>query len=203
MFTGIVDHCGQITSLEKSSGAIHFFVQSKFEDVVEGESIAIDGVCLTAISPESRGFWCDVSPETIKTTLVDTYAVGTSVNLERALTLSDRLGGYLLAGHVEQRAVVGEINQSGEFFEMLFTQIQSAAMGYLLKKGNVAVNGVSLTINEVTPKEGHFKVMIIPHTLERTNLGKVSVGSLVNIEFDYVTKVIVAEVNRRADLGRE
>jgi riboflavin synthase len=196
MFTGIVDHCGTLLEVEGNANtSLHIHVASKFDQLIEGESIAVDGVCLTVVSPTVDGhFRCDISPETLSLTLAGSYKKGTSVNLERALRVSDRLGGYILTGHVEQRAEVSRRKTEKDFVELEISGVLKDHEPYLIKKGNVVVNGVSLTINEVIPQG--FRVCLIPHTLERTNLNELGKASPVNLEFDYTTKVIVNQVNR-------
>jgi len=191
MFTGIIDHCGVITNIVKQNNHSQMTIKTQFNDLVLGESIAIDGICLTVTHITPEGFTCDVSPETLRLTTSQHFAVGREVNLERALRVGDRLGGHWVLGHVDQIALVKQIQPQQEFVEMTFNGLSSEAMSYILKKGSIAVNGVSLTINEVLT-DG-FKVMLIPHTLERTNLRGLQSGMPVNIEFDWMARIIVKQ----------
>lgn len=199
MFTGIVDHCGVLTRVENKSLGLQLEVTTQFEDLTEGESISVDGICLTAVSPKDGKFLCDLSIETLDKTIAQTYKVGQRVNLERALRLQDRLGGYLLTGHIEQTATVARRQDLGDCVDFLFRGIYPHFMRYLLPKGNICVQGVSLTVNSLDEgPEGAFHCLIIPHTLARTNLRDLKEGSQVNIEFDWITKVLTHQAERFA-----
>lgn len=191
MFTGIIDHCGIITSIVKKDNHLQISIKTNFTDLVLGESIAIDGICLTVTQITEEGFTCDISPETLKLTTSQHFAVGNEVNLERALRVGDRLGGHWVLGHIDQVAFVKIIQPNQEFVEITFNGLSLEAMSYILKKGSIAVNGVSLTINEAL--QDGFKVMLIPHTLERTNLHSLQFGMPVNIEFDWMARIIVKQ----------
>jgi len=188
MFTGIVDHCGEILSVERKPDRAKVWFQCQFNNLQLGESIAIDGGCLTVVETKPNAFACEISPETMRLTISQNYQEGQRVNLERALQVSDRLGGHLVSGHVDQLIVVDSLQPQNEFLEMRFKDVDSNNHSYLVQKGSVTVNGVSLTVNEVTPNG--FAVMLIPHTLERTNLHTLTVGQHVNVEFDLVAKMI-------------
>lgn len=195
MFTGIIDHCGvikEIKTLEKSS---RVFIESQFNDLQEGESIAVDGICLTVVQPQGNTFYCDISNETLRLTTAANFHIHQKINLERALRLSDRLGGHWVTGHVDQTAQVNKISRRQEFIELDIQLSSPADQIYLFKKGSIAVNGVSLTINELTP-EG-FQLMLIPHTLARTNLDDLKKDDQVNLEFDAMVKIIIEMSNRR------
>lgn len=192
MFTGIIDHCGVIANIEQGNRSQVVWIESQFDDLTAGESIAVDGICLTVVTPEAKRFRCDISPETWQLTNAKQFVKGKLVNLERALRISDRLGGHFVTGHVDCTAYLTHKQYQQEFLEMRLQGIPTVNMRYLIKKGSVAVNGVSLTINE-TLVDG-FAVMLIPHTLERTNLGQLTIQDQVNIEFDWVAKVIAQQV---------
>jgi riboflavin synthase len=189
MFSGIVDHCGTIVAVEQRQGALYARIKTNFEHIQEGESIAVDGVCLTALQPNHHEFYCDVSPETMSLTTAKSFAVNRKINLERALCYGDRVGGHLVSGHVDQCASVQNIQERDGFFLMTFKDIVPEYMPYLVKKGSVAINGVSLTINNVFA-DG-FDVMLIPHTLQRTNLGDLRATMQVNLEFDQLVKTTI------------
>lgn len=189
MFTGIVDHCGTITALEKSAQALRVAVTCDFADLTEGESIAVDGCCLTAVQPKAHQFYCDLSPETLRVTIAEKWIVGSKVNLERALCVGDRMGGHWVTGHVDQRGVVKNKFKQQEFVMLEINNVNNENKSFLLKKGSIAVNGVSLTLNEVSANS--FQLMLIPHTLERTNLDQLQIGEAVNLEFDWMARVVV------------
>lgn len=192
MFTGIVDHCGTVIQLEELPKSLRATIECKFIEIEEGESIAVDGCCLTAIEPRDHQFAVDISPETLRLTTAGELKVGGQINLERSLRIGDRMGGHWVMGHVDCRGRVVSHRQHEEFVELSFAGLDGTAMNYVLKKGSIAVNGVSLTINEVLT-DG-FQVMLIPHTLERTNLKNLNEGSWVNLEFDWMIRVIVSQL---------
>lgn len=189
MFSGIVDHCGTIVKIEQRNRALHTLIQTQFNNIEEGESIAVDGICLTAINPNKNQFYCDISPETLALTTAQNFFANRKVNLERALCYGDRVGGHLVSGHIDQLAFVKSIQPQNEFVTMTFSDIKPNFINFLIKKGSIAINGASLTINNVFT-DG-FDVMLIPHTLERTNLGELSSGDAVNIEFDQLVKTTI------------
>ena len=196
MFTGLIDHCGVLKKIHKKSDICELSIETRFNDLVIGESIAVDGVCLTVTAFDGGMFSCEVSPETRKLTVVEHYQPGTQINLERALRLSDRLGGHFVTGHVDQTARVKEKNAIGDYIEVSIEMLEGSHdhQNFLIKKGCIAINGVSLTINDVSDRG--FKLMLIPHTLVKTNLSHLLVGDRVNIEFDWLTKIVQRQLNR-------
>lgn len=195
MFTGIVDHMGSVVSVtEMNPTSVRLKIHAGFEDLVLGESIAVDGACLTVTSFESPTFTCEVSKETLSKTVAGSYVTGSKVNLERALRLGDRLGGHWVSGHVDTTLLIKSKEPEGEFWRFQFAGYDKGFKRLLSNKGSVTLNGVSLTVNEVF--EDGFTVTLIPHTLEKTNLGSFPPGSRLNVEFDAMTKVIVGEVER-------
>lgn len=194
MFTGIVDHCGRIEKLTELNGSLRLKISTTFCELIEGESIAVDGACLTVVSPEPNAFLVEVSPETLRLTTMGNYQVGSIVNLERALRMGDRLGGHFVMGHVDGIAKVQSKTNHCDYWEIAFDFASKEGSRYLIPKGSISVNGVSLTLNQI----GHqsFTVMLIPHTLGRTNLKGLEVGSQVNLEFDWLTKVILSDVEK-------
>ena len=188
MFSGIVDHCGTIIKLEHSQNGLHALIDTQFTNLQAGESIAVDGICLTVVKPHHQQFYCDISPETLTLTTAADFTIGCKVNLERALCFGDHVGGHLVSGHIDQQATVKTVQQQ-EFVSIVVTNIIAEHMNYLVKKGSVAINGVSLTINEVSMDS--FEVMLIPHTFERTNLSLLNPGSAVNLEFDQLVKTTI------------
>lgn len=191
MFSGIVDHCGTITDLKKSDNAITLEIKCAFTELQAGESIAVDGICLTVTNPQLHQFRCDLSPETCGLTTAKYFQINQEVNLERALRVTDRFGGHIVMGHVDQQANVKTIQTVNDFIDITFSGLDKNALKYIMKKGSITVNGVSLTVNELLP-DG-FQIMLIPHTLEITNLKHLKPGSAVNLEFDWMARVIVRQ----------
>ena len=173
-----------------------FSLESDFDltDPEEGESIAVNGVCLTARNISPRKFSVDVSPESLARTNLGRLAVGSHVNLERALRLSDRLGGHMVSGHVDAVSRVLERLPLGDFVQFSF-EIPPGLGKYIIEKGSIAIDGTSLTVNRCTDRE--FSIVVIPHTLDVTLLGALREGDTVNIEVDlkgkYVEKMLQAE----------
>lgn len=189
MFTGLVEDCGKIQSTEMFLGRAVVHLETQFLDLQLGESVAVDGVCVTVIKTKPSGFLCELSSETLTRTSARFYKVGDRVNLERALRPMDRMGGHFVMGHIDQTLVLESKEKQDEFAQMIFKGVsEESRLYFLIKKGSVAINGVSLTINEVM--KNAFSVMLIPHTLERTNLKDLIIGSEVNVEFDLMAKII-------------
>jgi len=192
MFTGIVDHCGCVRDLQKIASGLRITIETQFCDFALGESIAVDGVCLTLVEFSDSLIHFEISPETIEKTTAAAWQKNSRVNLERALRVGDRLGGHFVLGHVDTCVTVSEIKDQENYREMFFAVENTR---YLVPKGSVAINGVSLTINEVF--KNSFSVMLIPHTQDRTNLADLKVNDFVNIEFDYLVKAVVADCHSR------
>jgi riboflavin synthase len=188
MFTGIVETTGSIhsTSPTAKGACIEIAAGSlDMSDVRIGDSIAVDGCCLTVIEKTALGFRADVSEETMNCTTG--FALGRVVNLEKALRLSDRLGGHLVSGHVDGVGEVTRFQQIGES-SLLEVRVPPDLAKYVARKGSITISGVSLTVNHV---EGdRFDVNLIPHTLELTNLKVLKAGSRVNLEVDLVARYL-------------
>jgi riboflavin synthase len=189
MFTGIIEGVGRLIAKKTAGGGLVFTIEAGFDlhDPVEGESIAVSGTCLTAYDINGSSFRADVSPETLKRTRLGFLNPGDNVNLERALKLSDRLGGHMVAGHVDCMARVKNIEKAGEYTIFTFS-LTSELDRYVIEKGSITIDGVSLTVNSCRP--GIFTVSIIPHTLAVTTLGDLKVGDRVNIEVDLIGKYV-------------
>ena len=189
MFTGIIEEVGTITEVHpKSSGVtVRIKAETVLEDAKIGDSIAVDGPCLTVRSLEDSGFVADISEETCRRTTFRSCKVGMQVNLERSLRLGDRLGGHLVLGHVDETATISGWKNEGTSVIMQFT-VSPKVKPYIAYKGSIAVDGVSLTIAKVT--NNRFEVALIPHTLEVTTLGRKRNGDIVNIEVDVMARYI-------------
>ena len=188
MFTGIVAALGRILELERMPQGARLLIEAAslgLEDVAIGDSIAVDGVCLTAIGLVADAFEVDVSAETLACTAG--FVAGGTVNLEKALRLSDRLGGHLVSGHVDGIGEVVRFEPVGDN-RLLAVRIAPELSRYVARKGSVTVNGVSLTVNEVETET--FSVNLIPHTLAVTNLGAAAPGRRVNIEVDMMARYV-------------
>lgn len=188
MFTGIIQAVGRITALDPVGGDMRITIDAAdldLGDVKLGDSIAVNGVCLTAIALDAERFSADVSVETLDCTTLGTLAVGARVNLEKALRLADRLGGHLVSGHVDGVGEVVSVLPQARSLRWVFAVPASLAR-YIAAKGSVAVNGVSLTVNEVDGRR--FGVNLIPHTMQQTMFGDSAVGSRVNIEVDLMAR---------------
>ena len=186
MFTGIVAAVGRIANVSPTAGGAKLRIDAgalPLGDVVLGDSIAVDGVCLTVVAFDNACFEVDVSQETIR--CVAGFAEGRQVNLEKALRLSDRLGGHLVSGHVDGVGVVERFEPVGENTLLEITVPQELAR-YIARKGSVAVDGASLTVNAVSGST--FSVNLIPHTLAHTNFSALRAGSRVNIEIDLIAR---------------
>jgi riboflavin synthase len=199
MFTGIIEALGTVLSNEHLNGANRLIISSEYTHLQVGESIAVNGVCLTVLPSEINQLHFDVSPETLQCTTLGGLMEGATVNLERAMLASTRFGGHYVSGHVDAMAQVHHFKQINEFIEFELSGFTAKAMFYLIPKGSITVEGVSLTINEVS--EQGIKLMLVPHTLEKTTLGLLQIGQNVNIEFDYLTRIVAHQLEIAGKLG--
>ena len=189
MFSGIIADVGSIERAADRDGGLRLVIATKaldLSDVQIGDSIAVNGVCLTVIEHASNTFIVEVSRETLNCT-VGLDAQGAPVNLEKALRLADRLGGHLVSGHVDGVGEVGEFTDLGESWRLV-AHVPQALAKYIAVKGSITINGVSLTVNQVNGNE--FSVNLIPHTLAMTNLKNLRVGSRVNLEVDLIARYV-------------
>lgn len=199
MFTGIIEEIGIVKEFKGNDkfALITVECQKVLEDTKIGDSISINGVCQTVIELDKTCFSAQISSETLDVTTLSSLKAGDKVNLERALTLSSRLGGHLVSGHVDGLAKINKIEKLADFYNLKF-EIKDDLNKYIAKKGSVAINGISLTIADVSA-DG-FDVAIIPHTFENTNLKNLKTGNFVNIETDilakYVEKILSTDNNK-------
>jgi riboflavin synthase len=188
MFTGIILAVGKVSAIERKAGDCRLTIATgklPLHDVVLGDSIAVNGVCLTAVELGSDYFCADVSNETLSRTTLNAATLGTPVNLELALTPSTRLGGHIVSGHVDGIGTVTEKRADGRSFRFKFKAPDNLAK-YIAEKGSICINGISLTVNEVDGAV--FSVNIVPHTLKETTLGEAVVGTKVNLEVDLLAR---------------
>ena len=189
MFTGIIEELGKIAAVENLLAGSRITIAAKLvtSDIAGGDSIAVNGVCLTAVDVSSASFSADVSPETLNRTTLSRLKPGAPVNLERAVTPATRLGGHVVQGHVDDRGTFIQAVQEGEFWTVRIGF--PAELGrYFVHKGSVAVEGISLTIAALA--DGHFDIAVIPKTWETTNLSTLNPGDAVNLEADIIAKYV-------------
>lgn len=197
MFTGLIEDVGVVEEWEQGKGSARFRVGTHLplRSAELGASIAVNGVCLTMVEKGKRNFAVDVSPETLKRTNLKTLRPGNPVNLERPLRLQDRLGGHLVTGHVDGLAMVEAIRTQKEFTFFTFRAASASVVSLLVSKGSVAVDGISLTVNDC--KGSRFSVAIVPFTKAHTNLRARGVGDKVNIETDLIGKYVYKYLQSR------
>jgi riboflavin synthase len=186
MFTGLIAELGTVTALERSAAAAALTVRARLADELgEGDSIAVNGVCLTATAIRDGCFEAEAMLETLRRSSLGALAAGERVNLELPLRADGRLGGHIVQGHVDGVGSVAAVREQG-LARVLTIAADPQLARYLVEKGSVAVNGVSLTVSAL-PEQG-FEVSLIPETMERTNLGAAAPGDLLNLEVDVLAK---------------
>lgn len=198
MFTGLVEELGKVTAVQKGAASLRLTIaaQKVLEDIKLGDSIAVNGACLTVVQYTDNQFTADIMPETVDKTAFRLLKIGDSVNLERTLQIGARLGGHIVSGHIDG---VGTIRAKERNDNAVLVRIQTSEgiMRYVVKKGSIAIDGISLTIADLGPD--WFTVSIIPHTLNETTLGIKTPGLLVNLETDIIGKYIEKLVGGQAD----
>lgn len=202
MFTGIIEEVGHVKSLHR--GAKSFTLEVEAEKVLEGtlvgDSIATNGVCLTVTSLTGHGFTADVMPETVSRTALGELVSGSPVNLERALSLQTRLGGHIVSGHIDGTGRIADRRQDDTAL-WLTIECDSKLLRYIIEKGSVTLQGVSLTVARVDARS--FAVSLIPHTQAATTLHQAKVGDLVNIENDIIAKYVEKLLGKAPDNGSD
>ncbi|QEY50091.1 riboflavin synthase [Legionella longbeachae] len=201
MFTGIIESKGVVISNLSQDGANRLIISSAFEQLHAGESIAVNGVCLTLLPSDGLDLCFDVSPETLSRTTLGRLKTNDEVNLERAMLASARFGGHYVSGHVDTIAQVHSMRQMNDFVEVELGGFEANAMLYLIPKGSITVEGVSLTINSVDDQ--CIKLMLVPHTLLNTTLSFLKPGQEVNIEFDYLVRIVAHQLHVAGKLNAQ
>ena len=188
MFTGLVAGTGTVESLERDGGGVRLRVRSELAgELGPGDSVAVNGVCLTAVAPDAEGFSADVMAETLRRSSLGPLGEGDSVNLELPLRAGDRLGGHIVQGHVDGTGAVESVRDEG-LARVVRVAAPAELLRYVVEKGSIAVDGVSLTVSAVDDEA--FEVSLIPETLERTTLGAAEPGRTLNLEVDVLAKYV-------------
>ena len=203
MFTGIIESVGKIVNIEQIEGDARYTIdtnQLDMSDVKLGDSIACNGVCLTAIELHDHAYVADVSAESLKVTTLGSIQIGTRVNLEKALRLQDRLGGHLVSGHVDGIGEIVSIEQEARSWRYKVKAPVSLAK-YIAQKGSICINGTSLTVNSVDLDV--FDVNIVPHTKKETTINELVIGSEVNLEVDLLARYLERMLNVETELGKD
>ncbi len=198
MFTGIIEGLGSIKEIRSSGQGSQLTVEADFvlEHTKIGDSIAVSGSCLTAVAIDGKRFQVDVSPETLGKTTFGRAKIGDRVNIERALRLSDRIDGHLVSGHIDGMGIIKHRKNAGNAI-IVTIGVSGAFSHYMIKKGSVAVDGISLTIN--TCDRESFTVSIIPHTAKLTTINFKNIGDSVNIETDMIGKYVERFVTQKQE----
>jgi len=201
MFTGLIQEVGEVAEVRPEAGGVALTIRAPrlaAGGLVHGESIAVDGCCLTVVAQGPGTFTAQASPETLARTSLGDYKTGSRVNLERALALGDRLGGHLVQGHVDGVGAVASKREVGGFLELWFS-VPQGMEAWLIQKGSVAVDGISLTVNAL--EKGRFSVMLIPETRTATALAGKDAGAKVNLEGDMIGKYVARHLELRGRGG--
>ncbi|MEP6704577.1 MAG: riboflavin synthase [Acidobacteriota bacterium] len=197
MFTGIIEELGTVRSFVANDGGARMIVSARLvtSDSSDGDSIAVNGVCLTAVDLTADSFSADLSQETLDRSTLGDLGIGSRVNLERAVTPATRLGGHIVQGHVDARGKFVSAGQHGDFWTVRIGYPPQISQ-YLVHKGSVSVEGISLTIAQLTDE--YFDIAVIPQTWELTNLSTLKPGDAVNLEVDVIAKYVERMMSSRA-----
>lgn len=190
MFTGLVEATGRVAALIAREGDVRLRIDSPvlgFDDVQIGDSIAVNGVCLTVVAFDAQGFEADVSTETLARTTLGAWAIGRLVNLEKSLRFGDRVGGHLVSGHIDGIGQILAIEPDARATRWRFS-MPRALSRFIAEKGSIAIDGVSLTVNAVADE--YFEVALIPHTLQVTAFAEAALGASVNLEIDLLARYL-------------
>lgn len=189
MFTGLIAELGSVVALERQGESFHLTVAAVkvMENLKIGDSVAVNGVCLTVVKKSAGSFTADVMPETVRLTNIGELQPGSRVNLERTLRLCDGLDGHIVTGHVEGQGIIKSRVQEG-IAVVVTIETEARLLKYILPKGSIAIDGISLTVTQVT--DSSFSISLIPHTAKETTLGFKDVGDKVNLETDIIGKYV-------------
>ena len=189
MFSGIIEELAKVKEIEKRGSSLRLTVRSDkvLEDIREGDSISVNGVCLTVVDYSDNSFSAEVSPETLRSSNLSGLKRESRVNLERSLKLGERLMGHMVSGHIDGTGVIKEKKRRGDFIE-ISVKAPVELMKYIVKKGSVALDGISLTVADRS--EDRFRISVIPYTAEMTTLGFKGAGDSVNLECDMIGKYV-------------
>lgn len=190
MFTGLVQDLGEVSAIDLGKESAVVEIRTNLASKIAlGDSISVDGVCLTATKVSADSFTADVMVQTLRVTSLKEIARGSKVNLELARAIDERLGGHIVQGHVDGVALVDSLSE-GEKWWRLDVEVPHTLLRYVVNQGSITINGVSLTVGEIDDEKRRVTVWLIPETIARTNLGTLSKGSLVNIEVDILAKYV-------------
>lgn len=195
MFTGIVEELGEVIAVEHYADSAQLTIQGSIDDASPGDSIAVNGVCLTVTTTGTGSFTADVMLETLNRSGLGELKPGAKVNLERSVKLFDRLGGHLVQGHVDATGTVISRAPS-EHWDVVRVELPASIARYVVAKGSIAVDGISLTVSALAEDDAWFEVSLIPETLKRTTLGTRQPGDVVNLEVDVIAKYVERLVAR-------
>ena len=200
MFTGLIQAVGQVSSIERQESSARLEISSKeiAAQIAQGDSVSVNGVCLTVVSFDQSKFAVDVMVQTLNLTSTGSLEVGSAVNLELATRTSDRLGGHIVQGHVDGVAEVVLISADAQWTRMDIA-IPKALMKYVVAQGSICIEGVSLTVGELNDPADQISVWLIPETLAKTNLSQKQVGAALNIEVDVLAKYVERLIARGQD----
>lgn len=202
MFTGIIEETGRVGAIKKGvkSSTLQIAAARIFDDLKTGDSVAVNGVCLTAAKIENKTFWADVMSETLNRSSLGELTPGSPVNLERAMAAGGRFGGHIVSGHIDGTGIITEIKKDDN--AVWYTiKAPDKIMRYIVEKGSVAIDGISLTVARVSRE--NFSVSVIPHTLKETVIGTKKTGSKVNLENDIVGKYVERFMQVPAEESKE
>jgi riboflavin synthase alpha subunit len=204
MFTGLIESLGRIVAVTAAPAGLRVHVDADIaSEAVPGESVSVNGVCLTVVEAGPEGIQFDVSPETLRVTTLGALNAGTLVNLERSVRADARVGGHFVQGHVDATGTIEDVRQEGDSYR-LTVAVPGTLMPLIVQKGSIAVDGVSLTVASIDDDRGRFDVQIIPFTWQHTRFNTARQGDAVNVECDILGKYVARALERRgARAGHE
>lgn len=190
MFTGLIESLGSIISLTTINTGVKLTIESNLDSLLIGDSIAINGVCLTVTEIDGKNLSFDISPETLERSNLKYLTTNIKVHLETSLTLSKPMGGHFVTGHVDEMLFIHSVKSVGEYFQYVFSGVTHPS--WICAKGSIALDGVSLTINSLIDDD-KFDCMLIPHTISMTRFKDLQCNDLVNVEYDYLAKIVARQ----------